>query len=69
MPTANDTFDAELEKEINAWADANVGASERKERGSDGLQRNFTREQVNKCVAELKNRKAAGADKLLGEVM
>ena len=36
-PTANETFDAKLEKEINAWAEANVGASEREDRGSDGL--------------------------------
>ena len=37
--TANETFDAEFEKEINAWAEANVRASEREDRGSDGLQR------------------------------
>ena len=28
-PTTNKTFDAEFEKEINAWAEANVGASKR----------------------------------------
>ena len=32
-PAANETFDAEFEKEINAWAEANVGASEREDRG------------------------------------
>ena len=32
-PTASETFDAELEKEINAWAEENVGASEREDRG------------------------------------
>ena len=37
-PTANETFDAEFEKEFNAWAEANVGGSEREDRGSDGLQ-------------------------------
>ena len=38
-PTANETFDAEFDKEINAWAEANVGVSERECRDSDGLQR------------------------------
>ena len=47
-PTANETFDTEFEKETNAWAEANVGASESQDRGSDGLQREFTREAVNK---------------------
>ena len=28
-PTANETFESGCEKEINAWAEANVGASER----------------------------------------
>ena len=36
-PTASKTFDAEFEKEMNAWAEANVGVSERKYRRSDGL--------------------------------
>ena len=68
-PTDNKTFDAELDKEINSWAEANVGASEREDRGSDGLQREFTRQEANKCVAKLKNRKAAGADKIVNELM
>ena len=43
-PTADEkTFDAELGEEMNAWAKANVGAPEREERGSDGLQREFHR--------------------------
>ena len=33
------TFDAEFEKEINAWAEANVVESEREDSGSRGLQR------------------------------
>ena len=66
-PTAIETFHAIFEKEINAWAEANVGASEREDRGSDGLQREFTREEVNNCVAKLKNKKAAGADKIVSE--
>ena len=57
-PTVNQTFDAEFKDEIKAWAETNVGASEREDRGSDGLQREFTREEVKKCVAELTNRKA-----------
>ena len=43
-PTTNKTFNAEFEKEVNAWAEANVDASEREASGSDGLQREFTRE-------------------------
>ena len=30
-PTTNETFDAEFEKKINAWAEANVDASERED--------------------------------------
>ena len=68
-PTANETFDAEFEKEINTWAEANVGAAEREDRGSDGLQREFTREEVMECVAKSKNIKAAGADEIVNESM
>ena len=70
-PTAEKTFDTKFEKEINAWSKANVGASERKYRGSDWLQlqREFTREEVKKCVAKLENRKAAGVDKTVNEFM
>ena len=64
-PTANETFDAAFEKEINTWAEANVVASEREDRGSDGFQREFTREEVKKGVAKNKNRKAADADKIV----
>ena len=67
-PTANETLDAEFEKEINAWAEANVGASEMEDRGSDRLQREFTRE-AKKCVAKLKNREAAGADEIVNAFM
>ena len=50
-PTTNKTtFDAEFEREINAWAEANVDASKREDSGSEGLEREFTREQVNKCI-------------------
>ena len=69
-PTANETFDAEFKrKEINAWAEANVGASEREDRGSDWLQlqRELTREELKKCVATLENRKVAGADKIVND--
>ena len=58
-PTANERFDAEFEGKINPWAEASVGASEREDRGSDGLQGECTREETNKCVAEL-DRKARG---------
>ena len=68
-PTANETFDAEFDKGINAWAEVNVGASEREDRDFGGLQREFTREEVKKCVATLKNRKAAGADNIVNEFM
>ena len=53
----------------NAWAEANVDASEREDSGSEGLQGEFTREEVNKCVAKLENRKAAGADQIVNEFM
>ena len=68
-PTANDTFDTESEKTINAWAEAKGGASEREDRGSNGSQREFTREEVKMCEAKLKERKAAGADKIVNEFM
>ena len=46
--------------------EANVDAPEREDSsGSEGLQRGFTREEVKKCVAKLKHRKAAGADQLV----
>ena len=48
-PAANETFDAEFEKEISAWAEANVGASERAHRGSDGLQRVHKRSSKEVC--------------------
>ena len=35
-PTANETFDAEFEKEINAREEGNVDASEKKDRRSEG---------------------------------
>ena len=59
-PTANETFDAEFVEEINAWAEANVDASDREDNGSEGLQRELIREEVNKCVARLKNRRQQG---------
>ena len=46
---------------------ANVDASEREDSGSEGLQREFTREEVLKCVAKLENRLAAGADQIVDE--
>ena len=49
-PTTNKTFDAEFEKEINAWAEANADESEREDNGSEGLQREFTRETRSKSV-------------------
>ena len=38
-PTANETFDAEFEKEIKAWAKTSVDASGREDSGSEGSQR------------------------------
>ena len=43
--------------------------SAREDSGSEGLQREFTTEEVNKCVAKLKNRKAAGADQMVNGIM
>ena len=36
-PTVNETLDAEFEKDINAWAEANVVASQREKSGAEGL--------------------------------
>ena len=63
------TFDAGFEREINAWAEANADESEREDNGSEGLQREFTREEAKQCVANRKNRQAAGADQLVIELM
>ena len=68
-PIIINTFDAEFEKENNAWAEANVDVSEREDRGSEGLQREFTREEVRKCVAKLENKKAAGADQIVNAII
>ena len=40
-------------------------ALERKDNGSEGLQRCSTSEEVKKCVAKRGNRKAAGADQMV----
>ena len=48
-PTANETFDAEFEKETNAWAEANVGESKRENRGLGGLQREYKRRSTEVC--------------------
>ena len=52
------------------WTEANVGASEREDRGSDGLQKEFTREQANICVAEVSKKKngSRGSENELYEV-
>ena len=64
-PKPNANFDAEFEKDINnAWAEVNVKASKRENSSSKELQREFTRDVVQECVAKLKNRKAAGADRI-----
>ena len=62
-PTTNETFDAEFEKEIDAWVEANVDASEKEDSGSEELQREFTREEIKQCVAKLENRMAAAQTK------
>ena len=51
-PTANEMFHAELEKELNAWVQANVASSERRDRGLDGLQREFAGAEAKTCVAK-----------------
>ena len=43
-PSANETFGEAFEKEINAWEEVNVDASEREDGGSEGIQGEFTRE-------------------------
>ena len=66
-PKPNAKFDAEFEKEINAWTEVNVEASKREDISSKELQREFTRDEVKDCEAKLKNRKAAGADEKVNE--
>ena len=51
-PTTNKTFDAKFEKEINAWAEANVDDQKGKTVVQKGC-RGFTREEVKKCLAKL----------------
>ena len=41
----------------------------RKDGGSEGLQREFTRGEVKKCVAKLDNKKAARVDQIVNEFM
>ena len=67
-PTPNKMLDAEFEKEVITWTEANAGASEKEKRGSDGVQRVSTKE-VHKYVAKLKNRQAAGTDQIVNELM
>ena len=45
----------------------NVDGSEREDSGSEGLQREFTTEEVKICEAKLENGKAAGADRIVNE--
>ena len=54
-PKPNAKSDTEFEKEINAWAEANVEASKREDSSSIALQREFTRDEVKECIAKLKN--------------
>ena len=68
-PTTNETFDAKFEKEVKTSVDENVDASAREDSGSEGLQREFSREEVMNCVAKLKNRKAGGANQIVNELM
>ena len=70
-PTANETLEAEFERETTAWAEVNVDASEREDKDSGGLQREFTREEVKKCVANFKSidRKVAGADQTVNQLI
>ena len=62
-------FHAELEKEFNTWVQANIGSSERGDRGLDGLQREFARGEAKKCVAKHGNGKAAGTDNVVNASM
>ena len=43
-PKPNAKFDVEFEKEINAWAEANVEASKREDSSSKELLRELTRD-------------------------
>ena len=71
-PTADETFDADFEMGINAWAEANLTCT-RKGRHwfRRVVQREFTREEVKKCVLilRIKDRKTAGADQIVNEFL
>lgn len=56
------TFSMGFEMEINAWAETNVDASRRNDNDSREMQKELTNDGVKECVAEPKNRKAAGAE-------
>ena len=56
MSTSIKTFDAEFEEEINAWAEASVDTGEMEDSGSEGLRKEFTREEEKECVAKRKDR-------------
>lgn len=58
--------DTEFERGINAWGEATVEASILVDRDSEELQREFTRDEVKESFAKLKNRKATGADGIVG---
>ena len=54
-PTTNTRLNGNFEKEINAWAEANVDASKQEECRSKELQRESTKEEAKECVVKLKN--------------
>ena len=56
----NERFDAVFEKELKGWAEANANASDREYIGTEGLQREFTKEKVKMVVDKHYNNKAAG---------
>ena len=62
-------FHAELGKELNAWVQANASSSERGDRGSDGLQRDFAGAEAETCAAKHGNGKAAGTDNIVNYLM
>lgn len=65
---SNKRFDSELERDINASAQANIQSSKREDGGSNEMQRVFTREGVKECAAEPNNKKIVGEDEIVNEI-
>lgn len=58
----NELLYAEIDKEINAWAEANVVEWKRGDGGFKRFNKRFNDEKERECVGELENRNTIGVD-------